>query len=232
MEGSHMAIRVLLADDYPVMCAGLRAMLDAAPDIEVVGEAHDGLEAQRLVAELQPDIVLLDLVMPDLRPVEFARWARTHYPATEVLLLTAHEQDCYLAWMIEAGAAGFLSKEEAGEMLVGAVRRAARGEVFFSREQLARAGRWREEVGQKWESLTAREREVLRLVANGRGSKQIAAALGIGEHTVETHVGSLLDKLGVASRTEASAWAWRHGVVEEDEPSGGNPSDENPGFPG
>ncbi len=97
-----MVIRVALADDHPATRAGLRAMLNAVPDIEIVGEAADGAEAQRLVAALRPDVLLLDLVMPDLRPVEFAQWVRSHYPTTEVLPLTAHDRDCYLAQALEA----------------------------------------------------------------------------------------------------------------------------------
>ncbi len=97
-----MAIRVLLADDHPVTRAGIHDALREAPDIEIVGEAADGVEAQRLVAALRPDVLLLDLVMPDLRPVEFAGWVRSHYPTTEVLPLTAHDRDCYLAQALEA----------------------------------------------------------------------------------------------------------------------------------
>ena len=205
-----MIIRVLLADDHPATCTGLRAMLDAAPDIEIVGEAHDCLEAQRLIAELHPAVLLLDLVMPDLRPAEFVRWARANYPGTEVLPLTAHDRDYYLAWMVESGAAGFVTKDEATENLVAAIRRAVRGEVLFSREQLARAEHWREAVGQKWERLTKREQEVLRLVAQGLDNATIAGALGVQIRTVEQHVTNILDKLGIDSRLEAAVWVRDH----------------------
>lgn len=105
-----------------------------------MGKAHDGIEAQRLIAELHPDVLLLDLVMPDLRPAKFVRWSRANCPATEVLPLSAHDRDCYLDRVVEVGAAGFVTKDEAAENLVAAIRRAVRGEVLFSREQLARAG--------------------------------------------------------------------------------------------
>ncbi|HET92140.1 MAG TPA: response regulator transcription factor [Chloroflexi bacterium] len=226
-----MTIRVVLADDHPVTRAGIRAILEKASDIQVVGEAKDGVGAQQLAAELRPDVLLLDLVMPGPRPAEIARWVRAHCPETETLILTAHDRDVYLADVVEAGTAGFLTKEEAGEALVEAIRRAARGEVLFTREQLARARQWREEVGQRWGSLTAREREVLALVTDGKSNREIAETLVIGEHTVETHVGNLLGKLGVASRAEAVAWVWRHGLAEEMGLCGGNPPDENGEFP-
>lgn len=205
-----MIIRVLLADDHPATCAGLRAMLDAVPDIEIVGEAHDGIEAQQLIAALRPDVLLLDMVMSDLRPAEFVRWARANYPRTEVLPLTAHDRDYYLAWMVESGAAGFVTKDAAAENLVAAVRRAVRGEVLFSREQLARAEHWREAVGQKWECLTKREQEVLRLMVQGLDNATIAGVLGVQIRTVEQHVTHILDKLGITSRLEAAVWARDH----------------------
>jgi len=210
-----MAIRVLLADDHPAMRAGLRAILEKAPDIEIVAEAEDGLEAQRLVAELRPDVLLLDLVMPGPRPCEIEKWVRIHYPETATLVLTAHDRDGYLAEMIEAGAVGFLTKNEDGERLVEAIRRAARGEVLITGGQLARAGRWQEEVGQKRESLTARERVVLRLLAQGKTDREIAKALCIRLKTVGNHVGRILDKLGVACRTEAALWVVREGLLDE-----------------
>lgn len=202
-----MAIRVLLADDHPLACAGVRAALEKATDFEVVGEAHDGAEIQRLTAELRPDVVLLDLVMPGLRPAEFVRWARANCPATEVLPLTAHDRDCYLAEMLEAGAAGFLTKSEALDRLVEKIRCAARGEIHFSTEQQERARRWREEVGERWESLTAREQEVLLLLAKGLENRAIAAMLGVTMKAVEHHVTNILCKLGLDSRLKAAVWA-------------------------
>ena len=208
-----MGIRVLLADDHPLARAGIRAALEKAADIEIVGEAHDGAEVRRLTAELRPDVVLLDLVMPGLRPVEFVHWVQANCPATEVLPLTAHDWDYYLAEMLEAGAAGFLTKSEPLERLVERVRCAARGQMLFSKEQRGRVKRWREEVGERWESLTAREREVLRLVAEGKTDKEIAQALQVKVKTVENHVSRILEKLGVNSRTRAALWAVREGLI-------------------
>jgi two-component system response regulator NreC len=204
MEGT---IRVLLADDHPVTRAGIRAILEGAPDIAVVAEAKDGLEAQQLVAEFCPRILLLDLVMPGPRPREIEAWVRAHYPETITLVLTAHDRDVFLAEAIGGGVAGFLTKEEAPQRLVEAVRRAARGDVLISGEQLARARHWREEVGERWESLTEREREVLRLLTQGLDNVTIADEMRVTVRTVESHVTNILRKLEVSSRLEAATWA-------------------------
>ena len=207
-------IRVLLADDHPVTRAGMRAILEDAPDMQIVGEAKDGIEAERMVADLCPDILLLDLVMPGPRPSEIEAWVRTHYPETITLVLTAHDRDAFLADMVEAGAVGFVTKEEAPDRLVEAIRRAARGEVLFDSEQLTRARRWREEVGERWESLTEREQEVLALVAQGKSNGEIAERLCVTEKTVEKHVSNVLGKLELSSRTEAAMWVVGAGLVE------------------
>ena len=128
--------------------------------------------------------------------------------------MTAHDRDVYLADVVEAGTAGFLTKEEAGEALVEAIRRAVRGEILFTREQLARARQWREEVGQRWEGLTRREREVLTLVAQFQTDAEIARALCISEKTVGHHVSNILSKLNMTSRREAGRWVVEHKLLE------------------
>jgi DNA-binding NarL/FixJ family response regulator len=193
----------------------------------VVGEAGDGVEAQGLVAALRPDILLLDLVMPGPRPADIERWVRAEYPETVTLILTGHDRDALLAEMEEAGAAGFLTKDGDTPPLVHAIRRAARGEVLYTPEQQARVRRWREEVGQRWESLTAREQDVAFQIATGQSNREIAEMLSISEHTVETHVGSLLRKLARTTRTEVAIWLWKHGLVEEEPASGGNPPEKD-----
>ena len=205
-----MSIRVLLADDHPVAREGIRAILERTHDIQIVGEAKDGIEAKRMVADLCPDILLLDLVMPGPRSSEIEAWVRTHYPETITLVLTAHDRDAYLADMIEAGAVGFVTKEKAPQRLVEAIRRAARGGILFDSEQLTRARRWREEVGERWESLTGRERQVLQLLVEGLDNAAIAEALCVTAKTVEYHVTNALSKLGVASRLEAVVWVKDH----------------------
>jgi DNA-binding NarL/FixJ family response regulator len=207
---TRMSIRVLLTDDHPVAREGIRAILERTPDIQIVGEARDGIEAKRMVADLCPDILLLDLVMPGPRPSEIEAWVRTHYPETITLVLTAHDRDAYLADMIEAGAVGFVTKEKALERLVEAIRRAARGEILFGSEQLTRARRWREEVGERWESLTGRERQVLQLLVEGLDNVAIAEALCVTTKTVEYHVTNTLNKLDAASRLEAVVWVRDH----------------------
>ncbi len=132
-------IRLVLADDQEITRKGIRAMLSGAPDIEVVGEAKDGNEAQELTARLRPHILLLDLIMPGPRPYEVERWVRANCPETITLILTAHDRDAYLAEMVEAGAAGYLTKEISAQRLIEAIRRAVRGEALFDQTQLARA---------------------------------------------------------------------------------------------
>jgi DNA-binding NarL/FixJ family response regulator len=157
---------------------------------------YHGIEAQKLTGELCPQVLLLDLVMPGPRPAEIARWVRTHCPETITLVLTAHDRDDYLAEMIEAGTVGFITKNEAPARLVGAIRRAVRGEILFDGKQLARARCWSEEVGERWESLTRREREVLQLLAQGLGNVAIAEALCVTTKTAAYHVANILGKLG------------------------------------
>ena len=207
MNKPDRPIRVVFADDHPLTRAGIRAALEQASDIAIVGEAADGLEAQRMVADLHPDVLLLDLVMPGLPPAEIERWVRNHCSQTTVLILTAHDRDCFLAQAVEAGVAGYLVKTERVQRIVEAIRCAARGEALITGGQLARAMRWQQEVGARWESLTEREREVLCLMVQGLDNQAIAQALHITPKTVECHVTRILDKLDVRSRQEAIVWA-------------------------
>jgi len=140
-------IRVLLADDHPAMRAGIRAFLEKASDIQVVGEAGDGEEVRRLVEELGPHVLLLDLYMPGPKPEDTVTWVRAHSPETAVLVLTAHDIDAYLAAMVAAGIAGFVLKEKVPEQIVDAVRRAARQEVILTAEQWLGRGTGRK----RWE---------------------------------------------------------------------------------
>lgn len=216
---SETTIRVLIADDCPVTRAGICALLAAAQDITVLGEAGNGAEAQAMVAALQPDVLLLDFVMPGNHALEVERWTRQHYPEIATLILTGHDRDAYLAQAIAAQVAGYLLKEQAPGQLVASIRRAARGECLIDGAQLTRARRWRATIQARWESLTAREQEVLLQLARGKTNPQIAETLSIALRTVETHIQHILSKLAVASTREASAWAWEHGFLTEETPS-------------
>jgi DNA-binding NarL/FixJ family response regulator len=219
MHTDDKAIRVLIVDDHPLLRQGIREILEGTPDIEVVGEAQDGAGAKEKVTTLRPNVMLLDLVLPGMKPLEIEAWVRTNYPETVTLVLTAHDRDAFLAKAIEAGVVGFLTKEEPPQRLVEAVRRAAQGEVLITGGQLARAHVWKEAAGERWAELTDRERQIVNRLARGQDTRQIAAALTISERTVETHIGNLLGKLGVTSRAEVVAWVWHHGLIgEEDAP--------------
>ena len=211
-------IRVLIADDCPVTRAGIREILAEAPDIDVVGEAENGAEAQSLVETLQPHILLLDFVMPGNHALEVERWTRERYPHVITIVLTAHDRDAYLSQAIEAQVAGYLLKAEAPERLLESIRCAAQGECLIDGGQLARARGWETTVLARWESLTAREREVLIQLARGQTNCQLAETLDIARRTVETHIQRIRAKLGVASTREAIAWAWEHGFVEDEAP--------------
>lgn len=209
-------IRVLIADDHAPTREGIYNLVQAAPDIDVVGEARDGTEAQQMTADLRPDILLLDLVMPDTKPADVEHWVRERYPETTVLILTGHDRDHFLAQAIEEGVAGYLTKDVGQTDLVAAIRRAAQGELLITGEQFARARRWSREVGARWACLTEREREVLGILARGKSNAEIAEVLSIAVRTVETHVGRILAKLDVASAREAIAWVWEHEMVDDE----------------
>lgn len=199
-------ITVLVADDHPLALEGVRSILSKASDIKIIGQAQDGNEIKQLIAKLRPHILLLDLKMPNLSPVELEKWVRENYPETVTLVFTAHHHAGYLADMMDAGAVGYLDKKLEGGELLDSIRRAARGEILYDKEQIERACQWREEVMRKWESLSKRERELLEFLARGRDNQAIAIALGISINTVEKHLRNIYDKLGVNSRTEAIHW--------------------------
>jgi DNA-binding NarL/FixJ family response regulator len=212
------AIRILLVDDHEVVREGLRAFLELQDGLEVVGEAGDGEHALALAGELQPDVILMDLVMPKLDGVGAMRELRQRLPATRVIALTSFLDDEKLLPAIQAGAAGYLLKDVRPQELARAVRTAYAGQAMLDP---AAAARLVEAVAQgatpapaEPNLLTKREQEVLELVAKGRSNKRIAFELGIAEKTVKAHVGRLLQKLGVADRTEAAVKAVREGLVE------------------
>jgi DNA-binding NarL/FixJ family response regulator len=199
-------ISILIVDDHPPLRAGVRAMLEKAPDIYVIGEAENGTEAEKLLDELRPNIILLDLKMPGFSPFVFEKWARQNYPETITLVLTAHDRDAYLAGMMNAGASGYLDKETRSEQLITAIRRAASGENLFDEQQNKRANRWREEVEKKWNNLSEPERQVLRLLADGLSNKGIASKLSITIKTLDKHLERIYQKIGVSSRAEGVLW--------------------------
>ncbi|MCP4537490.1 MAG: response regulator transcription factor [Chloroflexi bacterium] len=175
-----------------------------------MGEAQDGAEAKQLVAELCPDVLLLDLVMPETRPSQVAAWVREHYPETVTLVLTGHDRDDYLSEMHRVGAAGYLTKDEKPDRIVEAIRCAKRGEPLIVGGLMARIFRWRAEVEERWESLTQRERQVLHLLVEGLENAFIAERLGVTVKTIDYHVGNIKQKLRVSTRMQAVTWVHKH----------------------
>lgn len=211
MAVNPSTITVLIADDHPTTRAGIKSILRETTDIQVIGEAENGFQVEEMVAKLRPNILLLDLIMPELTPAKLEKWVRTHFPETVTLVLTAHDRDVYLTSMMDAGAAGFLSKTETGDRLISAIRRAMSGANLYTEEQFARSNRWRQEASKKWESLTNREQQVLSLLtAAGCDNKCIAETLGINVKTAAYHVTNILKKLHVKSRHEAIAWVHKY----------------------
>ncbi|TEU14929.1 MAG: response regulator transcription factor [Anaerolineales bacterium] len=208
-------IKVLLADDHPALRAGIKGMLEKA-DIEVIGEAADGDEALRLAERLRPDVLVLDAVMPGLRAPQVIHHLRETCPDLRVLVLTAYDDNELVFGLLEAGAVGYVLKEEALETIEAAVRAAARGEPWLSPKVAAKVMKkalGKEEAEEEAIPLTERELEVLQLMAKGWSNKRIAKELSITERTVRFHVGNILTKLGVESRTEAVVEGIRRSLV-------------------
>lgn len=205
-------IRVLLADDHPVVRTGIRTLLEKSPDIVVVAEAQSGSEVFQLIEQSNPDILLLDMEMPGVSGVEVARQLTASRAAVRVLALSAYDDIEYVRNMLSSGAAGYLTKEEAPEMIVEAVHGIARGEEgWLSRRAAAQMSAWTRMGNSAEKHITEREREVLQLVVKGKTNQEIGYALKISEKTVEKHVGALLGKLGLASRVELAVWAVQKG---------------------
>src|SRR5438309_8992086 len=209
-------VRVLIVDDHAVVRRGLRMFLEDDPQLEIVGEAADGEEGVRLARETRPDVVLMDLLLPKLGGIEATEKIRQELPDTQVIALTSVLEDASVVGAVKAGAIGYLLKNTEGDELLNAIHAAAEGQVRLSPEASARLVR---EIRspQSPETLTERETEVLRLLAEGKANKEIARTLRISEQTVKSHVHSLLAKLGMQSRTQAALYAARIGLVSTEQ---------------
>lgn len=207
-----MRTRVLLADDHAVMRDGLRALLGTDPDVEVVGAVGNGREAVRLALELKPDVIIMDVSMPELNGIEAVGLLRERCPATRVLMLSMHSDAEHVYRAFEAGAAGYLLKESAGEEVVAAVRAVKIGRQYLSR---ALAGLERRSAPREspLASLSSRERQVLQLVVEGQSSAEIAAKLHLSPKSVETYRSRLMKKLGVPDVTALVKFAIQHGLT-------------------
>jgi DNA-binding NarL/FixJ family response regulator len=205
-------IRVLIADDHEIVRQGLRNFLDLEPELDVVGEAENGARAVRLTHRLRPDVVLMDLVMPELDGISATEAIRRELPDTKVLVLTSVLEQASVREAIRAGATGYVLKDTRLSDLVQAIKAAAAGHTPLSPEAATRLVRG-EAARAPQVALSERETEVLHRLAHGSANKQIARDLGIAEKTVKTHVSSILSKLGVQSRTQAALYAGRVGLV-------------------
>jgi len=205
-------IRVLIVDDHAVVRRGLRAFLDLQPDVEVVGEAADGASAEAMTGTLHPDVVLMDLVMPNTDGIATIRRLRETREQPTVLVLTSFLDDVHVFAALQAGAAGYLLKDVQPDELVRAIRQVHRGESALHPKVAARLVQHTAQPA-GFADFTPRERDVLRLLAEGFANKEIARRLSLSEKTVKTHVSNILQKLGVADRTQAALLAVRRGLV-------------------
>jgi DNA-binding NarL/FixJ family response regulator len=207
-----MPTSVVLVDDHPVVRAGIKNLLEKAADIVVIGEASTGPEALRIVSDLNPDVLLLDMELPGISGSEVALQLQKSGMGTKILALSAHDDRQYIQELLAHGASGYLVKEEVPEAIVEAVRGVSRGEKgWVSRRVAAQMSTWMGEENQPRNGLTTREIQVLQCVVGGKTNQEIGLTLGISEKTVEKHLEGIFGKLGVASRVEAAVRAVREG---------------------
>jgi len=209
---------IVLADDHHVVRQGLKALLEAEPDFRVVGETGDGLEVVPLVERLQPDVLLLDLMMPSLNGLEVTRQVSWRSPQTRIVILSMHANEAYVLEALRAGAAAYVLKESTADELVRAIREATAGRRYLSPPLSARAievyvEKVEETMLDPYETLTTREREVLHLAAEGHTNAEIAARLFISPRTVETHRANMMRKLDLRTRTDLIRYALQRGIL-------------------
>lgn len=213
-------IRVLIADDHPMVRQGIRTFLERQPDVDVVGEAANGQEAVRRAGELAPDVVLMDLRMPVLDGIAATREIKTRQPAVAIVVLTSFADDAQITDALQAGASGYLLKEISPTNLIDGIRAAARGDAPLAPQVAKRlvenTRQPRPRADAEIELLSERELQVLKLLGQGLSNKEIAGQLVISDKTVKFHVSSILSKLHLSDRTQAALFAAKHGLISPD----------------
>jgi two-component system, NarL family, response regulator NreC len=208
-------IRILLADDHAVVRQGFKMILSAQADMEIVGEAGNGREAVQLATELQPDVVVMDVAMPELNGIEATRRLATASPRTRVVALSMHKDSVYVREILRAGARGYLLKDSPAPDLVSAVRAVASGEGFLSPAvSNAVLDDYRKHVTDPIDLLSSREREVLQMLAEGKTNKEIAVILNLSVYTVDAHRGRIMEKLNLHSINDLVRFAVRSGLID------------------
>jgi DNA-binding NarL/FixJ family response regulator len=208
-------IRILLADDHAVVRQGFKMILAAQPDMEIVGEAGNGREALDLAGQLQPDVIVMDVAMPELNGIEATRRVADLSPRSRVLALSMHKDSVYVREILRAGARGYLLKDSISSDLLAAVRAIARGEGYLSPGVSdAVLNDYRRHVTEPIDLLSSREREVLQMIAEGKTNKEIATVLNLSVYTVDAHRGRIMEKLNVHSVTDLVRFAVRSGLVD------------------
>jgi len=213
-------VRVLIADDHTIVRTGVRLLLQAEPDIEVIGEALNGESAVEQAGSLRPDVVLMDIAMPGMDGLAATRQIKTRFPEMHVLVLTMHRSDEYFFEMLKAGASGYVLKGAETSELIGAIRAVARGEVFLyptMAKQLLQdyLNRLTEVPGSTDPALTPREKEILRLLAEGYSTKEISGRLVVSPSTIHSHRTNLMRKLNLSSRRELIQYARKRGLIRD-----------------
>ena len=211
-----MKIRILLADDHEVIRDGLRALLEKQPDFEVVGVAGAGRETVEMAQQLEPDVIIMDINMPNMTGIEATRQIKANSPNIKILTLSVHSRSSLIGQMIKAGASGYLPKSSAAKELIEAIRTVMKNRTYISPKVMDSVVEYlhNEPDGQSTPStaLTPREREVLNLIADGKTTKEISVCLHLSEKTIESHRHNIMDKLGVRSIAELTKYAIREGL--------------------
>jgi|YNPMSStandDraft_2_1061718.scaffolds.fasta_scaffold11663_1 NarL family two-component system response regulator LiaR len=221
MSEPHNPITVIIVDDHAVVRQGLLAFLQTQDDIEVIGEAENGVQLLELLPHSVPDVLLMDLIMPDMDGVEATRRVKTISPHTQVVIFTSYYKDEHIFPAVRAGALSYILKDSKPDELADAIRKASRGEAVLHPRVAARLVQEvqgaRRETLNPFSELSDREMEILRLIASGISNREIAETLFISEKTVKSHVSNILSKLHLADRTQAAVYAWNQGIVRRDE---------------